>query len=420
MAFILALYCGLLQFVKPMKATKTTLKPRECNDPTRPGVTHVVEHKEGNKRKRKFFRSLEDAKAYCKGINQKRRQLGFDDAALLSAEAAREAVQCIKKLATIGATLEEATEHFMKWQAAAKVSKPARDAVYQWLEAVDKLHSEGELKARTVGHYQRIKKFAEHFGDQPLATITKKEFMQWLDSIDGVALTRDHYRSVASVFYSWAIDKDLAQKNVAADVKKKAPKQKGGSPIRAKALQLAFDIATGHKGGHPFTSEERDQLVAWLALGGFAGMRSSEIMEARWENMKFDKSEVHVLIAKMAQPRRVPMNDAARAWLSTVAKTEGQIITDPKFETQGALIRLREAMAKEGVKWPHNGLRSCYGTCYYLLVAEQDSRKTSVVTGHTNEKTFEGHYLGGFDEEEARRVWAIRPRTGRGKIVKFA
>jgi integrase len=403
-----------------MKATKTTLKPRECNDPTRPGVTHVVEHKEGNKRRRKFFRSLEDAKAYCKGINQKRRQLGYDDAALLSAEAAREAVECIKKLATIGATLEEATEHFMKWQAAAKVSKPARDAVYEWLEEVERLHGKGELKARTVGHYQRIKKFAEHFQDQPLATITKKDLEAWLESIDGAALTRQHYRSVASVFYTWAVGKDLAQKNVALTVPKKKIKNTGGAPIKAAALQLAFDIATGHKGGYPFTSEEQQRLVAWLTLGGFGGLRSSEVMRTRWEHLNFAEGVIEVPETKSNQPRRVPMNDAAKAWLSTVAKTEGAIFNDPKYETQGELIRLREAMAKEGVKWPPNGLRKCYATCYLLLVAKGDKRATCNVTGHSNPGTLDGFYIGKFDKKDAEAVWAIRPRTGRGKIVKFA
>ena len=156
-------------------------------------------------------------------------------------------------------------------------------------------------------------------------------------------------------------------------------------------------------------------------MGAFAGLRAAEIMRADWRQIKFDKGEILVADPKNEdQPRKVTMTPAAREWLSTVANTKGPVIEQPKFETQGPLIRLREALAKQGHKWPANGLRKAFITCHWLLVADRDGRKTMIEGGHTTEGTAKAYYIGGFDDEKAAEVWAIRPRSKRGKIVKFA
>ena len=402
-----------------MKNTITPT-PRPYTDPRRPSISHIVEHREGTKRRRKFFSSIDDARSYCKGVTKKQRQLGFDDAALLSAEAAREAVEALKRLKPTGKTLTEAVDHFLRWEAAAAISRPTGEAVDAWLQSVEEAVERGELKERTAQHYQRVKAFRDYFAGRPLATITKAELVKWLNRIKGVGLTRNHYRAVCSTFYSWAIAEGITTENIPLQTPKARQATDSGEPIRAKSLKLAFDLATGAKAGANLTATQQRELTAWLAMGAFAGLRASEIFRARWEHLKFDKGEIHVPVAKSKQPRRVPMTAAARAWLATVAATEGAIITHKHFENNGALKVLRAAMREHGEAWPKNGLRKCFATCYYLLEAGQDAQKTCIATGHANQSTFEGFYLGGFDEEEAKKVWAIRPRTKRGKIVKFA
>jgi integrase len=413
---MLAMICSLLQIKRLMKSPI----PRPYTDSRRPKIAFIVEHKSGTRRIRKFFTTETDAKAYCKGVERKQRELGFDDAALLSPEAAREAVECLKRLKTANASLTQAVEHYLAWQEAGAASRPTAAAVTSWLGEVERQQARGELKERTVQHYKRIKKFSSYFKNRPLATITLPDFKKWVNSIKGTSLTKNHYRAVTSTFYTWAVTEGIATDNIALRSPKLRTNSSGGEPIRANGLRLAFDLATGHLPDCNFNREQQRELTAWLALGAFAGLRASEVFRAKWEHLKFDLGQVWVPVAKSKQPRRVPMLPAARAWLATVAKNTGPIITDKNFENNGPLKVLRAAMRSRGEDWPANGLRKAFATCHYLLEAGEDGRKTCLATGHSNESTFEGYYLRGFTKEEAAEVWAIRPRTKRGKIVKFA
>lgn len=397
------------------------IEPREISDPARPLAKYVVDYREGRKRRRRFFRDLKSAKAYCRQQNDKTAALGFDDAGLLTHERQREAVECLKLLDPLGATLTEAVEHFIQFKGAEKISRPADQAAADWLARVDKQLQAGELKPKTAAHYQRINKFAEHFKDRPLATITLPEITAWLESIDATTQTRIHYRAVTSTFYSWAVSIGIATENLIV-TRTKRPKNRPTplNPFKPAALRYAFDVITGHAEAKiDATDEQRDELRAFLAMGSFAGLRASEIMRADWSDINFKAGEIDVPLSKDDQSRTITLTDAARAWLKPIAKTAGPIISNPlHFEAARPLKALRKAVRAKGHEWPTNAPRATFATVHFLLNGK-DAHKTILQTGHSTTAPLTKHYIRRMTEKQAKEIDAMRPRHADKNLIRF-
>src|SRR6185369_9281178 len=106
----------------------------------------------------------------------------------------------------------------------------------------------------------------------------------------------------------------------------------------------------------------RPEMVPFLAIGAFAGLRSAEIERLDWSEVHLDERFIEVKAgkAKTASRRVVPITDNLAKWLEQVARKSGLVweLGHPYFYQ-----RLRETAkatggkAIEAVKWKHNALR---------------------------------------------------------------
>ena len=58
-----------------------------------------------------------------------------------------------------------------------------------------------------------------------------------------------------------------------------------------------------------FLTEASERLIPLLAIGGFAGLRTSEIMRLHWEEIDFSQGHIEVKAGKTktAQRRHAPL-----------------------------------------------------------------------------------------------------------------
>ncbi len=122
---------------------------------------------------------------------------------------------------------------------------------------------------------------------------------------------------------------------------------------------------------------EGSRLVAFLAIAGFAGIRSAEIGRLTRENLNLDNATIPLprSITKTGVPRTARMPENLVAWLQKYAPAKGKLI-------EGRIPNQVAALCKRaGVKWKHNALRHSFVT--YAIHAQGSIHDIAAQCGHS-------------------------------------
>lgn len=172
---------------------------------------------------------------------------------------------------------------------------------------------------------------------------------------------------------------------------------------------------------HPGAAESG--VGAFLALGFFAGVRSAEILRARWEDVDLESAVVRIPRpkghARGRRPRLVELEPNAAAWLrlwrdwtaAHLGSAAGPIVRDEHDVRNWKALRL----APEGLSWSndaaHNAPRHTYATMH--VAAFRDAAATALNLGHARgTAVLERHYRGLATRAEGEAYWRILPSPG--------
>jgi len=113
--------------------------------------------------------------------------------------------------------------------------------------------------------------------------------------------------------------------------------------------------------------------------------------------------EVTAAKAKTRQRRHVAMSDNLYAWLQTITKRTGPVIT--------AEVRIdRFAEERAGFEaWPKNALRHSFAS--YHLAHHKDAAKTALEMGHNSQKLLFTNYRELVKPSQAAEFWKIAPAS---------
>jgi len=155
-------------------------------------------------------------------------------------------------------------------------------------------------------------------------------------------------------------------------------------------------------------SSDWPRLVPYLAIGAFAKVRTSELLQLDWEQVRFDEGTI-VIRRKQAKTRRVrkivmPMN--LIEWIRPYGKLSGRIVTSSNIHRE-----LRRLAASVGLKWKRNALRNS-GSTYHAIVSN-DLGLVSREAGNSP-RVLEAEYLEivGATAEHAKTWFEIFPMQG--------
>jgi len=236
---------------------------------------------------------------------------------------------------------------------------------------------------------------------------------EWLSGMKKASgRTKNNYRMALLTLFSYARDK------------KHLP--------RGERTEAEFATRYDDKGGDIgiYTPEEfrtlleniEERFVPFIALGGFAGLRTIEILRLEWKDVWFDKGVIEVGKdkAKTATRRLAPIIPALEAWLKPRSKT-GPILPGIRDEFhftklfKDATSKLVDAQGEPLLTLVHNGLRHSF--CSYRLAITKSAAQVSLEAGNSPKMLFE-NYRELVTEKAAQEFFGILPEIKGNKGSK--
>jgi integrase len=365
----------------------------------------VVNYRETGKRKRSFFETETQAKSFAALKNAELQRNGaegaeFPTALRVMAQECAEALSEFKRAGSNSAlTIKDATDYLIAHLRATERSITVAALVPQLIADKKK---DGMSKRYLEDLRSRLPRFGEAFGEQMIAAISAKQIDTWLRALPVGATTRNNFRRTLVMMFNHAIALGYATSNPAA---KTAKAKETDSPPGILTLQQTARLLEAAS----------PELLPYVAIGAFAGLRRAEIERLDWSDVHFDDNLIEVTAQKSKTARRrfVKIQPNLREWLLPVRKHSGKVTPD-NLETQLEAARETAGIAD----WPDNALRHSFAS--YHLAHFRDAAALALEMGHTDSGMIFNHYRQLVRPKEAERYWNIRPAKAEKKIVQLA
>ncbi len=171
-----------------------------------------------------------------------------------------------------------------------------------------------------------------------------------------------------------------------------------------------------------YLTHAREEMIPFLAIGAFAGLRSAEIARLDWSEVHLADRFIEIKAgkAKTASRRIVPITENLAAWLKGRAQEAGRVMPFDNVSKQiGWLVddvnaALRAKANVDGqdpekapqVKWKHNGLRHSFIS--YRVADIQNANQVALEAGNSPQMIFK-HYRELVRPAEATKWFGIKP-----------
>jgi len=159
-------------------------------------------------------------------------------------------------------------------------------------------------------------------------------------------------------------------------------------------------------------------LIPFLAIGAFAGLRSMEIERLDWRQVDLAQGhiEIKAMNAKTAARRLAPVTDNLKAWLTPIHRKTGRVF---EMSTAGGGLTLRlQALAKRaGLNgWRKNGLRHSFIS--HRVAAVQNVAQVALECGNSPAIIF-SNYRSLVTAEEAKKYFGLSPEPAAENVVSL-
>lgn len=311
--------------------------------------------------------------------------------------------RCWELIRDTGGTLEEAAQFYAKH----KAPKGERKTVDQVADEYIQDARDNNLRPRSIKSIEhRLNRFRAAFGDRLVCEITRHDVEKWVKSIDLTPISKKHFATVASGMYNYAIGHEYASENPFIGPKfrrdRHAQDEKLPECLPWKSVEKIMRVA----------KEQVPEMVPVIAVGFFAGLRTSEIQQLDWKSVDFASALITVLpeTAKKRRTRHVTMEPNLRLWLLPYRRESGLVA--PQGSTwRVAFDRVRELAGLYGKDekgkclWPENAMRHSFAS--YHLMKHNDAAKTALQLGHRNQSLLFDHYRALVKPQDAEAYWQL-------------
>jgi integrase len=151
-----------------------------------------------------------------------------------------------------------------------------------------------------------------------------------------------------------------------------------------------------------------EEIIPYLAISGFAGLRISEINRLDWSCVDLARARIEVKVGSKTGHRWVDAMPNLVAWLAPYKRTSGPVA--PK---KASTIRKDAAKAAGITSWENNCLRHSFGSAHAVKFG--DPVRTSSQMGNTPRILLE-HYRRLITPEEASEWFGVLP-PDRGNVI---
>jgi integrase len=363
-------------------------------------------------RKRAWFQTKEKAQAEATERNNKLRRLGHDSAKVDNALIVM-ATEGATRMALHNKTIRDAVDFFEAHLIQLKLvanSVSVSELCRVVREEFDfRLANEGATLRHKRTMDSELKKFEARFGDRSIKTLSGNEIKEWLAGLKTVKGLEIKPKTRMKIFgyiqnaYGIAMQKGLLAEDPFEKVENFMRSKKSEAPafpLSPEEAQALLDAA-------------EPSVVPFIAVGMFAGLRTSERDLIEWKHFVLDDAEPFIdipkSISKTGERRLVPIQPALLAFLAPFVKKQGRIIPltcNGNIAYQNAWERSVKAAGLW--PWSENRLRDSF--CSYRYRATGSAEMTAEEDGHTVQVMID-RYRKLVTREDAERFWAIRPKA---------
>lgn len=224
----------------------------------------------------------------------------------------------------------------------------AREDKRTFSEAMNTYLLEMQQAGRDLEYRKHTKRalsgFAAHLGDKALENITTKEVSDFVFGLPFKAMTQRHYRNYLAAAFKSFVRHGWVEKNPVSAVP--IPKVQLAEPgiLTVEEMEALFR-----------ENEKKDKgICGLLALGAFAGMRSSAISRLSWEELDFKNRSILTPADKTKKGRRhfiEGLPDNLWEWLEKAPKKAFNMpVLEFKRRRENAFIRAGLLVPKEKAK----------------------------------------------------------------------
>lgn len=251
-------------------------------------------------------------------------------------------------------------------------------------------------------------RFNQTFGEKLVHAVTDTEIEQWVMSQPLAALTQRNYLKDLTILFRFCIKRNYCLENPIAQIEKPNVEETEVKILSvAEAWRLLLVASERRTGRDKSGADISTDLVPYVALGLFAGLRSSEIEGLDWGdiNLQARQIQVRAAVAKTSMCRSIEVSDNLYAWLKPYEQERGG------FVFTGWSDRLQKLHKVAGFNvWSKNALRHSFASYHYAK--HKKLELTMSQTGHEENRTFHRHYKQLISPDEAVRYWHIFPQHG--------
>lgn len=370
-------------------------------------TVYVVDaRREGTSGKRKTLKSREAALALAQ-------ELGGDftasgkDGLNFPQELRVMALECKSILAPFGKTIRDATEHYqrhLKHEELISRSRPMAELVDEWLlfkrnDTLKKLSTDTILELEKMG-----RKLKTTFNGQSIASVTHEQVDAYFRHSPASNQTKKNICVKWGQFFNWAKKRRYTDNNPCALIEIATDGRRIGC-YSASEVERMFHLC-----------EARYQdLLPYLAICTFAGVRPSECLKLKWENVHFEADPPSIFVRKSTiavkdYDRLVPIEPNLLTWLQLCRKDSGPIIfPNHRKRFDSFKIEIGFCLLKknpDGPKFIPDGLRHTYASYWFALHKNFGALAANMGNSHA---MIRNHYNKGVPKAEATKFWEIVP-----------
>ena len=283
----------------------------------------------------------------------------------------------------------EAAKFYCDRKSSRTESKTVEQVVVEFLEAKRaRLQSDGNERGLSPRYLQDLRyrcgKFTAHFKCD-IDSITTAQIEEFLNGMSLSPRSFINFRRVLNTLFEFAKRRSYLPRDNHVMEQVERLRDAGG------------DIEIYKPGEMARLLKAADQdFLPCLALGGFAGLRSSEIERISWAEIDLSDGFIEIKRGKTKTKTRriVPITDNLAIWLKACGRSDGQVWPhghDSFYDAQQETVARTEDKSKKPVrlKWKTNALRHSFIS--YRLAEIQNANQVALESGNSVSVIF-GHY----------------------------
>ena len=331
-----------------------------------------------------------------------------------------------------GHTLDEAVEGFLRTVATVKRVNVS-DAVEKFITAEEPRTKADDGKRPEVSpkyHYTRaimLRRFAATFPNTCLCDLSKQHVDTFFSTLGkpssksrnhrpvGSAKTKNHHRAAVRQFLQWAVRNDCLHTN------HRLAEADGMRPQKGDTAKTEFYTPSEFCA---LLEAAEGQMRAMIAIGGLAGLRTSELLRLDWSEVWHVRGHIEVTAekAKTRQRRLVEVCPALAAWLRPFrAFKTGKLCDLHEITFQQKFVELcgQARLGGKPVERKPNGLRHAFCTYHY---AKHANESLTAQQAGNSPQMIHAHYKGLATKAEAVKWFAVKPgrSAGASNVIQLA